>query len=284
MSPVRKTLPDLILLGSLVLSSALPVLSYGEGGRPRITVVPVTSEASVRSLADLRYDEWMCEDGHREDGSGGAAAGRPPPSRHAFRMATAEVVAERTEGGATAYLALMEVGGGGMEGGRAPQQPITVGTAELSPVEFEGVVEAASGSDAGQVLYVTDVVTSSRHRRMGVANALMDRLEADAIPAGSRSLFLHVERDNTGAMGFYTSPRRGYEVASRAQLRGIDIDALNMNAGTEGQILLCKELPRSGKEQTPLGILVPEQAVAWRERLLCGADEGAVRHRLLSID
>ena len=54
MSPVRKTLPDLILLGSLVLSSALPVLSYGEGGRPRITVVPVTSEASVRSLADLR--------------------------------------------------------------------------------------------------------------------------------------------------------------------------------------------------------------------------------------
>merc|ERR1719416_364040 len=60
-------------------------------------------------------------------------------------------------------------------------------------------------------LYVTDVVTSSKHRRMGIANALMDALEsyaAEKFETDNTLLYLHVKEDNVAAQKFYRDARR----------------------------------------------------------------------------
>ena len=212
-----------------------------DGGDP-----PVLTK-DVAGLADLRYDEWM------------SSSMRPPPSRYAFRMATAEIAAERAEAGAVTFLARQHTRA--RESGGA-----IVGAAELSPIEFEGTQPCRGEADPRPndqnhvSLYVTDVVTSSKHRRMGIANRLMDALEHYAYETfasgkGKESenendtsvvtLYLHVKPDNPSARSFYANPERGY--GEPPSTLPFDTALLEDNAGIETgkQILLCKTLTRA---------------------------------------
>jgi len=257
----------------------------GTTTRPAITVsaVTVTSPKDVYSLADLRYDEWIADvdailitdadpDPDLDQASGDSNINDnknyppPPPSRYAFRMATAEIVSERSEAGATAFLARFDNDGITASG-------TAVGSAELSPIEFDGVIRRRSKNNntdtdtdtdinsnpllpSMPMLYVTDVVTSSRNRRMGIANALMEAVEQYAYETygDGTALYLHVKPDNEAAQSFYTNPKRGYccvpTIAATAtatnpdQLKEniIDIDRLEKNSGTAGQMLFYKIL------------------------------------------
>eukprot|EP00977_Amphora_coffeiformis_P012389 scaffold3063_cov191-Amphora_coffeaeformis.AAC.1 len=208
----------------------------------KVTVTPVTTPTDVMALADLRYDEWIAPS-HQSDDNGNI---QRTPSRYAFRMATAELVEERSR--ATAFLARLEEEEENGEN-TSTTTPVVVGAAELSPIEFEGAIDATI-SNAHRLLYVTDVVTSSKFRRRGVAHALMDALEQSAYDqCGDEGtlLFLHVKSVNEAAQQFYASDRRRYKVPTADQLRGIRVDRLEENAGTAGQILLCKALVMQGQ-------------------------------------
>lgn len=196
---------------------------------------PVTTQSDVVALADLRYDEWIAAPSDEDVIRNDKADQPPPPSRYAFRMATAEIAAERSEGGGASFLAFDDNDG----------SPAAVGAAELSPIEFDGaILKTDTENTAPHMLYVTDVVTSSRHRRMGIANALMDVLEQYAINnyGSGTVLFLHVKPENEAAQNFYSNSKRGYSVPKSEQLGGIHLDRLEENSGTAGQILLCKTL------------------------------------------
>mmetsp|Transcript_6814 Transcript_6814/g.14294 ORF Transcript_6814/g.14294 Transcript_6814/m.14294 type:complete len:285 (-) Transcript_6814:4-858(-) len=223
---------------ALLIGIAFVVVSNGNAAtyafsvppsRAKITVYPVTTQADVLALADLRYDEWIA------GGDNGEPNGSPP-TRFAFRMATAEIAAERSEGGARTFLARLN---------DDSSPSIAVGAAELSPIEFNGAETGKyiTGDASSPKLYVTDVVTSSKHRRMGIANSLMDAVElcaCDMCNDNDILLYLHVKRDNEPALNFYSNPKRGYAVPRSEQLKGIDVNQLEKNAGTAGQILLHK--------------------------------------------
>lgn len=199
----------------------------------KITVQPVTTRADVVALADLRYDEWILSSHTDEKDS----QFNNVPSRYAFRMATADLAAERSE--ATAFLARLN-------------DTTVVGAAELSPMEFEGALDPTCPQAC---LYVTDVVTSSQFRRMGIANALMDAIEQSAYDryGDGTLLFLHVKADNVAAQKFYSrSGKRGYSLPTADQLQGIRVNRLEENAGTNGQILLCKTLQLRGQQRKQL--------------------------------
>jgi len=249
---------SLTILPLIVLATLLPlyiVAFSGTATSPTITVnaVTVTSPTDVLSLADLRYDEWIVaadvDQAARGSNDGDDKNSHPPPSRYAFRMATAEIVEERSEAGATAFLALLD------------NNDITdtgissaVGAAELSPIEFDGairnnIIDTDIKHVLPSMLYVTDVVTSSQNRRMGIANALMEALEQYAYETygNGTALYLHVKPDNEAAQAFYTNPKRGYSCVSTTNpddLKDsiIDMDRLEENSGTAGQILFCKVL------------------------------------------
>ena len=185
-----------------------------------VTVHPVTTPSDIVALADLRYDEWILQPNQGDNDNN-----EYNPSRYAFRMATAELTAERSR--ATSFLAFLD-------------STYAVGAAELSPIEFEGAVDDPTFKS--NILYVTDVVTSSKFRRMGIANALMDAVEQSAYDMNGEGtvLFLHVKPDNEAAKRFYANGKRGYSAPTADQLKGIRVDCLEENAGTTGQILLCK--------------------------------------------
>ena len=193
--------------------------------------LPVLTKDLV-DLSDLRYNEWM-----KADVS--VVSENEPPSQYAFRMATAEIALERSEAGAVAFLARWQNSNETMT--------VAVGAAELSPVEFEGTLLLEEDDTSRVRWYVTDVVTSSNHRRMGVANLLMDEMERYAFlrsETTSVTLYLHVKSGNDAAMAFYQNPKRGYAKPTRDELTGLNVDKLACNAGTEGQILLCKTLAK----------------------------------------
>jgi len=200
-----------------------------------ISVSPVISYSDVLALADLRYNEWIATDDH----STGTI------SANAFRMATAEIHEERKSGGAIAFLARLTNSGG----------EAAVGAAELSPIEFENTyAKTTTGKDktTTNALYVTDVVSSSSHRRMGVGGALMTSLEQEAARQGIGRLFLHVEEDNAAALDFYRS--REYGFPGEDVLEEIDTDRLAENAGTVGQILMSKVLSKQQMISSSSGI------------------------------
>jgi ribosomal protein S18 acetylase RimI-like enzyme len=246
--------------------------------------IPVLTR-DLANLADLRYDEWVAEESinniinnnNNEDDDEDWSflpqqqqqqqqpQSPPPPSRHAFRMATAEMVGERSEEGAFSFLAKWQPQHHDTAAAAAAEEDGKVapvlGAAELSPGEFEGALRA---DDKRRFRwYVTDVVASVEHRRMGVASALMDALEThahktttshnndvsssppiegDCSETAVVTLYLHVRPDNDAAMAFYTSPQRGYAPPTDRELEGLDADRLASNAGTTGQVLLCKTL------------------------------------------
>ena len=178
----------------------------------------------LADLADVRYDEFVAH--HDEVDLLGLQ--KPPPSRTAFRMATAEVAQERLEQ-ATSFLAKLD--------GAA------VGAAELSQAELEGAL-----IEKMNAWYITDVVTAREHRRKGIASALLDALERHAVvessnhdkqaAAADTTLYLHVKQENDAANAFYKS--RGYAPPTDDQLKRLNADMLATNAGTEGQVLLSK--------------------------------------------
>eukprot|EP00978_Attheya_sp_CCMP212_P019649 scaffold55276_cov55-Attheya_sp.AAC.6 len=217
---------------------------------PTIRVTCVTSSMDVRALADLRFTEWIMTD--EEDGTttDSDSDSRPTPSAQAFRMATAEITAERRAQGAVAVIAQTTDG-------------TAVGAAELSPIELQQCVlhdATLSSSEDGVLVgqedyyyYVTDVVTARTHRRMGVGKALMEAIEQEAsksnkgatatttITTTTAWLLLHVKEDNGAALHFYK--RGGYLEPPPQLLHKLDTDRLARNAGTIGQILLSKPIP-----------------------------------------
>ena len=190
-----------------------------------MSVRPIGSAADVRALADLRFDEWIA--GKYND-----------TSRAAFGAATAELYAERAAAGAVAFLASLDDN----------QQGVVVGAGEISPIELEGAMipqqqQLADNQDDTTInmkaLYVTDVVTARQHRRKGVAKALLQAMQDYAQTEAAQCLLLHVEHSNTAAMAFYKAA--GYTTSMPEYLQ-VDTDRLADNAGTVGQVLLCKPL------------------------------------------
>jgi GNAT superfamily N-acetyltransferase len=187
-----------------------------------IQVHPIATPKDKLDLADLRFQEWM-----QDSNDGGIA-----PSRYAFRMATAEITDERGQEGAISFLAKMTAS-------PTNGETVIVGSAELSPIELKGTLPSSLATTKISWLYVTDVVTSSDHRRLGVGTALMDAIEEHASKNMSCTrIYLHVCPGNGGALRFYAT--RGYsQVPNNAEL---DTDRLAEAAGTQGQLLLFKEL------------------------------------------
>jgi len=234
-----------------------------------IEVIPVKDYSDIMKLADLRYDEFVTEESN---------TGTNFISKRSFRMATAEIYQERTVEGATVFLATM------IENA----ETIAVGAAEASPIEFDQAIKVIEGESSSNsalappFLYVTDVVTCSKHRRMGVGNALMEAIEKEAakrchyycnddndtnnegnkISLQNTRLFLNVKNDNPSALKFYKNPKLGYseyndsdnyyEANSVIQQQDdregkiikvyMNHHQLAKNADTEGQIILSKKI------------------------------------------
>jgi ribosomal protein S18 acetylase RimI-like enzyme len=186
-----------------------------------LTIQPVQTAQDIAALAELRYNEWILPSDDQQS-----------PSRAAFGAATAEIIRERT-GAATPFLVRND-----------SMQP--VGAAELSSVELEGVADSSEDTGTSILLYVTDVVTSQAHRRQGIAKALMVALEEEAGRRGTQCLLLHVKPSNHVALAFYQSTL-GYREPTDTLLAqwDLNLDRLTENTATQGQILLCKELPPS---------------------------------------
>jgi ribosomal protein S18 acetylase RimI-like enzyme len=130
-----------------------------------------------------------------------------------------------------------------------------VGAAELSPIELKDVVIHNNQQQQHLIRYVTDVVTSSSSRRLGVGSSLMNYIEQTAYnDMGIRCLLLHVEESNDLARQFYEKLNYVYvdkkesTALTKIELRNddlvihIDSNRLAMNAGTTGQLLMMKEL------------------------------------------
>jgi ribosomal protein S18 acetylase RimI-like enzyme len=243
-----------------------------------IDVDVVKTQSDIIALADLRYNEWISIDDYENDYNNNNHANEnenenPPkphtPSRYAFRMATKEIHDERSNDGSTVFLARL-VNAENNNNVPVPV-PAVVGSAELSPIEFNGtILNEEENNEKNKYLYVTDVVTSSTHRRRGIANLLMNALESYAydeytikkklhvddknenddevvINNTKITLFLHVKVDNDAAHTFYSNPSRGYCIPTPNQIQNINIPQLEENSGvTSGeQILLCKVLDES---------------------------------------
>ena len=174
------------------------------------------------ALADMRYNEWILP--LKDDNT----------SREAFRFATRDIYEEERP---RSTLLL------------AKRDGKVIGAAEMSPYE----VESAQVKDTSQknaedttapalfsALYVTDVVTSHEFRRQGVARFLMETLEEHAIADGYSHLVLNVAEENSVAIQFYKS--LDYNVPSVTLGKVLDTEQLNKNAGTEGQMVLVKEI------------------------------------------
>ena len=205
-----------------------------------IQISTVKTKRDIISLADLRYNEWMraSSDG---DGDGdtnvNVNVNVRAPQLSSFRLATAEIFHERNVDASIVFLATLVVDGyeygGRYSNGKNSDGKLVVGAAELSPIELQGVfvnnydadadADAASSPPNNQKqrqqqrqqqqqlinkiampLYITDVVTSSTHRRHGIGTKLMLSIETAAWAIESRVVFLHVEHDNVGAREFYT--------------------------------------------------------------------------------
>jgi len=250
-----------VRLQLLTLASAFPSIKRSSPAalhsKNDIQVSIVRTKEAIASLADLRYEEWMSD-------------GPNPPTMASFRSATAEIYHERRdegEGGPSTVFLATRLG--------AP-----VGAAELSPIELRGAFSGNGDGALGDALrdaaplYITDVVTSSAHRRLGIGSTLMNAVETTARGLGSRFAFLHVEHDNAAAMQFYE--RLGYvevedattiidgtseedsgilsfDLGDGGLLKGslidMDVNRIAVNAGTVGQLLMVKRLSSSTGEE-----------------------------------
>lgn len=201
-----------------------------------VDTVNTQSRQDILDLADLRYHEWMQGEGIDEK----------KPSLGAFRMATAEIVQERAQEGAKTFLARIQPKIPFPKNEPKVQTITVVGSAELSPIELKGLTPASHLPTNRRWLYVTDVVTSTTHRRLGIGTNLMDAMQIEATSQfNATRLYLHVHPENIGAMEFYV--KRGFQKTT-ASSQEIDEAKLAEAAGARGQILLQKELIIGGND------------------------------------
>ena len=221
-----------------------------------------------------------------------------PPSLHNFRLATVDICQERCMDGATIFLAKKTTDDDDDDTRSSSDnywgdESVVVGAAELSPIELKDVIVLPTYNTIDQqqqqpqsqpqqqqqqinsnlLQYITDVVTSTTARRLGVGSTLMNAIEKTAWDMGTRCLLLHVEVENELARRFYDKlnyvpvvvdqqEEDDDEVSTTGTLFGvesigvtplnleesvghtvyIDVNRLAMNAGTTGQLLLMKEL------------------------------------------
>ena len=232
-----------------------------------LIISKVQTNNDILSLAKLRYQEWMINEIN-------------PPILSNFCKATAEIYNERKVDGSIVFLAkLVHQSDDGSD-------EMVVGAAELSSIELQNCIinNSSDNNDIATPLYITDVVTSSNHRRFGIGTKLMTEVERVALyELNSRIVFLHVEYDNVTARKFYE--RLGYvdvSVGGEDIVRGdtievisispnellqptavdieddtahnqqrmiiLDTKHLAINAGTVGQLLMMKRL---SKESIP---------------------------------
>lgn len=164
----------------------------------------VSTNTDIISLAKLRYQEFIL-DGISDDS--------PPPTLSNFCRATAEIYEERKLDGSIVFLYSTKT-----KKNEDGDVEVVVGAAELSPIELQGCVDISrsdtndNDNDPNSInaaMYITDVVTSSKHRRLGIGLRLMHEVERIAWKEmGTRIVFLHVKYDNIGARKFYE--RLGY--------------------------------------------------------------------------
>jgi len=171
----------------------------------------------LTDLADVRYDEFVVH----HDEIDLLELQKLPPSRRAFRIATAEVAQERL-GQTTSFWAKID--------------DASVGAAELSRADLEGAVKDSTTSSSSY-WYITDVVTVREHRRKGIASTLLAALERHAVMESTKdtaTLYLHVESENEAAKAFYES--QGFTAPTNEQLEGFNAEKLSINAGAQGQV------------------------------------------------
>ena len=239
-----------------------------EDGNNRISISTVNSNQDIISLAKLRYQEWIISD---TDTDTDTDTNDKKPDISNFCRATAEIYHERKEMGSVVFIATYN----SIDG----EDEVVVGAAELSPIEFQNDViihtdEKADDNDTLTPLYITDVVTSSSHRRMGIGSRLMNAVESHAYAIFDTPqvvLFLHVEHDNIAALQFYknlgcsivdgdddddeedTAKRKTSNddgiisisiptTSNSNQHLTINANQLAINAGTMGQLLMMKQL------------------------------------------
>ena len=166
----------------------------------------VSTNTDILSLAKLRYQEFVL------DGSNA-----PRPTLSNFCRATAEIYEERKLDGSIVLLYRTKT----KKNEDDDEEEVVVGAAELSPIELQGCVDISctdtndndnehyDPNSINAAMYITDVVTSSKHRRLGIGLKLMHEVERVAWKEmGTRTVFLHVKYDNIGARKFYE--RLGY--------------------------------------------------------------------------
>ena len=162
----------------------------------------VSTNTDILSLAKLRYQEFIISS---------------PPTLSNFCRATAEIYEERKLEGSIVFLYRTKT-----KKNENDDEEEVVGAAELSPIELQGCVDISctdtndndndhyyDPNSINAAMYITDVVTSSKHRRLGIGLRLMHVVERIAWKEmGTRIVFLHVKYDNIGARKFYE--RLGY--------------------------------------------------------------------------
>ena len=166
----------------------------------------VSTNTDILSLAKLRYQGFVL------DGSNA-----PRPTLSNFCRATAEIYEERKLDGSIVLLYRTKT----KKNEDDDEEEVVVGAAELSPIELQGCVDISctdtndndnehyDPNSINAAMYITDVVTSSKHRRLGIGLKLMHEVERVAWKEmGTRIVFLHVKYDNIGARKFYE--RLGY--------------------------------------------------------------------------
>jgi len=233
-----------------------------------VQISKVQTNNDILSLAKLRYQEWMINETN-------------PPILSNFCKATAEIYNERQIDGSIVFLAKLV-----HQNNDDSDDDVVVGAAELSSIELQNCIINSSDNDAdiATPLYITDVVTSSNHRRFGIGTKLMAEVERVALyESNTRIVFLHVEYDNIAARSFYE--RLGYVAVSVGDREGcnggdaeedrvsiflaeppqpsvvievedvttdnrhhdiitLDTKQLAINAGTVGQLLMMKRLSK----------------------------------------
>jgi ribosomal protein S18 acetylase RimI-like enzyme len=242
-------------------SSTLPHKNYKQ-----VKISKVQTNNDILSLAKLRYQEWMINESN-------------PPLLSNFCKATSEIYNERKIDGSIVFLAKLVH--------QSNDDDLVVGAAELSSIGLQNCIinnsDNTNDVDIAAPLYITDVVTSSTHRRFGIGTKLMSEVERVALyELNTRIVFLHVENDNLAARKFYG--RLGYidvvvggedckERGDTIEVISISFDEpsqqsvvtaedgwqhdaiiildtkqLAINAGTVGQLLMMKRL---SKESIP---------------------------------
>ena len=296
--------PTISSFTSTVSSSLCSSNSNSIDQNQNVEVSIVQSNNDILSLANIRYQEWMITNDNESDSDHHHHP--PPPSIQTFRLATAEIYQERSLQGSLVFLAKTMNNSNSNNSNKnddddsliyndkeAAKSDISsvsvvavVGAAELSPIELKDVIISTNLSDSAKqrqqqqqqllqqdnhniIRYVTDVVTSSSSRRLGIGSLLMNTLEKTAWEMfGTRCLLLHVERCNLMARRFYEKLNYVYVISDGdsdvdddddddddgtvlLNLKGMDDDELlitidtnrlAMNAGTTGQLLMIKEL------------------------------------------